>query len=106
MAKIVECIPNFSEGRRKDVVNAIAAEAKGDSRVVVLGCEMDSDHNRSVLTFAGMTRVSLKTSTSPGRRSAGRSRIVRSIRSGPTSSSRAASRGTAGRAAINARSAS
>jgi glutamate formiminotransferase/formiminotetrahydrofolate cyclodeaminase len=53
VAKIVECIPNFSEGRRKEVVNAIAAEAKGVSDVVVLGCEMDSDHNRSVLTFAG-----------------------------------------------------
>jgi glutamate formiminotransferase/formiminotetrahydrofolate cyclodeaminase len=53
MAKIVECVPNFSEGRRKDVVDAIAAEARGVEGVTVLGCEMDADHNRSVLTFAG-----------------------------------------------------
>ena len=53
MAKIVECVPNFSEGRRKNVVDAIAAEAKGVSGVAVLGCEMDGDHNRSVLTLAG-----------------------------------------------------
>ena len=53
MARLVECVPNFSEGRRKDVVDAIAAEARGTEGVTVLGCEMDADHNRSVLTFAG-----------------------------------------------------
>lgn len=53
MSKIVECVPNFSEGRRKDVVDAIAAEARAVEGVTVLGCEMDADHNRSVLTFAG-----------------------------------------------------
>ena len=53
MAKLVECVPNFSEGRRREVVDAIAAEAAGVSGVAVLGCEMDADHNRSVLTFAG-----------------------------------------------------
>jgi len=53
VAKIVECVPNFSEGRRREVVDAIAAEARGVAGVSVLGCEMDADHNRSVLTFAG-----------------------------------------------------
>jgi glutamate formiminotransferase/formiminotetrahydrofolate cyclodeaminase len=53
VAKIVECVPNFSEGRRREVVDAIVAEARGTEGVTVLGCESDADHNRSVLTFAG-----------------------------------------------------
>ncbi len=53
MSRIVECVPNFSEGRRREVVDAIAAAAAGVPGVTVLGCEMDADHNRSVLTFAG-----------------------------------------------------
>ena len=53
MAKLVECVPNFSEGRRKEVVDAIVAEARGVEGVTVLGCDMDADHNRSVLTLAG-----------------------------------------------------
>jgi glutamate formiminotransferase/formiminotetrahydrofolate cyclodeaminase len=53
VAKWVECVPNFSEGRRREVVDALAAEARGVEGVTVLGCEMDGDHNRSVLTFAG-----------------------------------------------------
>ncbi len=53
MAKIVECVPNFSEGRRREVVDSIVAEARAVEGVTVLGCESDADHNRSVLTFAG-----------------------------------------------------
>jgi len=53
VSKMVECVPNFSEGRRREVVEAIAAEARGTAGVTVLGCESDADHNRSVLTFAG-----------------------------------------------------
>jgi glutamate formiminotransferase/formiminotetrahydrofolate cyclodeaminase len=50
--KLVECVPNFSEGRRKDVIEAIVAEARSKN-VKVLDIESDADHNRSVLTFAG-----------------------------------------------------
>jgi glutamate formiminotransferase/formiminotetrahydrofolate cyclodeaminase len=50
--KLVECVPNFSEGRRKDVLEAIVAEAKARN-VKVLDMESDVDHNRSVLTFVG-----------------------------------------------------
>lgn len=50
--KLVECVPNFSEGRRKDVIEAIASEAK-TRNVKVLDMESDADHNRSVLTFVG-----------------------------------------------------
>jgi len=48
----VECVPNFSEGRRKEVIDAIVAEARA-RKVKVLDIEIDADHNRSVLTFAG-----------------------------------------------------
>jgi len=48
--KLVECVPNFSEGRRRDVIDAIVAEARN---VKVLDIESDADHNRSVLTFVG-----------------------------------------------------
>ena len=50
--KIVECIPNFSEGRDKKVVDEIAKEISL-SGVKVLDVEMDPDHNRSVVTFVG-----------------------------------------------------
>lgn len=53
MAKLIECVPNFSEGRRKDVVDQIVAEIKKTEGVVLLDKELDPDHNRSVITFAG-----------------------------------------------------
>lgn len=54
MARLIECIPNVSEGRRDDVVAAIAeAAVKAAPGVVLLDRTSDSDHNRSVLTFLG-----------------------------------------------------
>ncbi len=53
MAEIVECVPNFSEGRRKEVVEAIAQAIASVPGVRVLDQEMDADHNRSVITFVG-----------------------------------------------------
>ena len=54
MARLIECIPNVSEGRRDDVVAAIAAAAvKAAPGVVLLDRTSDADHNRSVLTFLG-----------------------------------------------------
>ena len=52
MDKIVECVPNFSEGRRVNVVDEIVAAMLGAS-VKLLDREMDADHNRSVITIAG-----------------------------------------------------
>lgn len=52
MKRIIECVPNFSEGRRTEVVSAIAEAIRGPG-VVLLDQEMDADHNRSVLTFVG-----------------------------------------------------
>lgn len=53
MPKIVECIPNFSEARRPEVVDAIVAAVQSVSEVSLLDRSSDNDHNRTVLTFAG-----------------------------------------------------
>jgi len=53
MKKIVECIPNFSEGRDRDKIELIARTIATVPRVVVLDFTLDADHNRSVITFAG-----------------------------------------------------
>ncbi len=52
MNRIVESVPNFSEGRRKEVVEEIA-NAIASAGVKILDWTMDADHNRSVITFAG-----------------------------------------------------
>ncbi|MFQ5922199.1 MAG: glutamate formimidoyltransferase [Anaerolineales bacterium] len=51
--KLVECIPNFSEGRRLEVVDAIAASIQSVDGVRVLDRHSDEDHNRTVITFIG-----------------------------------------------------
>jgi glutamate formiminotransferase/formiminotetrahydrofolate cyclodeaminase len=53
MPALVECVPNFSEGRRPEIVDAIIAAALEDSHVILLDKEMDADHNRSVVTLVG-----------------------------------------------------
>jgi glutamate formiminotransferase/formiminotetrahydrofolate cyclodeaminase len=49
--KLVECVPNFSEGRRPDVVDAIRAAIAGVESVHILDVSSDPSHNRSVITF-------------------------------------------------------
>jgi len=53
MPVVVECVPNFSEGRRKDVVDKIVFSIRSVPGIKVLDVEMDADHNRSVVTFVG-----------------------------------------------------
>jgi glutamate formiminotransferase / formiminotetrahydrofolate cyclodeaminase len=53
MKQIVECVPNFSEGRDTSKVEAIVAAMRGVPGVYVLAHESDADHNRSVATLAG-----------------------------------------------------
>jgi len=53
LQKIVECVPNFSEGRRKNVVDEIAKEIESTKDAKLLDIQMDKDHNRSVITFIG-----------------------------------------------------
>ena len=53
MQTIVECVPNFSEGRDRRTVDEIAAAIESVAGVFVLDLHMDPDHHRSVITFAG-----------------------------------------------------
>ncbi|MEO5761801.1 MAG: glutamate formimidoyltransferase [Vicinamibacteria bacterium] len=50
---LIECVPNFSEGARPDVVEAIVAKVRAQSTARVLDLQSDASHNRSVLTLAG-----------------------------------------------------
>jgi glutamate formiminotransferase len=49
---VIECIPNISEGRRQDVLEACAAAVRG-AGVQLLDVKPDAAHNRAVYTFAG-----------------------------------------------------
>jgi len=51
MQKIVECVPNFSEGRRPEVVQKIVDAIAAVDGVKILDFSSDADHNRSVVTF-------------------------------------------------------
>ena len=53
MAKLIESVPNFSEGRRLDVVDRIVASIEGVPGAHLLDRTSDASHNRSVITLAG-----------------------------------------------------
>jgi glutamate formiminotransferase/formiminotetrahydrofolate cyclodeaminase len=53
MDRIVECVPNFSEGRDRATIDAIVAAATGVSGVVLLDVDPGADTNRTVVTFVG-----------------------------------------------------
>lgn len=53
MTKIVECVPNFSEGRNIKIINAIGGAINAVSGVRLLSAEQDKDYNRTVVTFLG-----------------------------------------------------
>ena len=53
MAKIVECIPNFSEGRNQETISELVALAKSVPGVTLLDHSSDTSHNRSVFTLVG-----------------------------------------------------
>lgn len=53
MARVVECVPNFSEGRRKEVIEAIVEPFRVAPGVTLLDYAPDPDHNRTVVTVAG-----------------------------------------------------
>lgn len=53
MAKLVECIPNVSEGRRTEVIESIVGVIKEVPGVVLLDYSSDASHNRSVITMVG-----------------------------------------------------
>jgi glutamate formiminotransferase/formiminotetrahydrofolate cyclodeaminase len=53
MRKIIECVPNFSEGRRPEVINAIADAIKHTPGVTLLDVDPGKSTNRTVYTFVG-----------------------------------------------------
>lgn len=53
MSRIVECVPNFSEGRDKSVIDSIAAAISSVDGIKLLNVDMGYDTNRTVVTFAG-----------------------------------------------------
>jgi glutamate formiminotransferase/formiminotetrahydrofolate cyclodeaminase len=53
MRRLVECVPNFSEGRRPEVIDDIVSAIKSVTGISMLDQEMDADHNRAVISFVG-----------------------------------------------------
>ncbi|MBX4263048.1 glutamate formimidoyltransferase [Clostridium estertheticum] len=51
MAKLVECVPNFSEGINKQIIESIVDEVRNAENVKLLDYSSDKDHNRTVVTF-------------------------------------------------------
>ena len=57
MERLVECVPNFSEGRRVEVIERLAQAIEAVEGAVVLDLHLDADHNRSVITFVADAEV-------------------------------------------------
>jgi glutamate formiminotransferase/formiminotetrahydrofolate cyclodeaminase len=53
LERIVECVPNFSEGRRPEVIARLVEAVESVEGTAVLDTHVDADHNRSVITFVG-----------------------------------------------------
>ncbi|MCL1969750.1 MAG: glutamate formimidoyltransferase, partial [Bacteroidetes bacterium] len=53
MKKLIECVPNFSEGRNREIINQIAAEAEKIEGVKLLDIDPGASTNRTVVTFVG-----------------------------------------------------
>lgn len=53
MRQIVQCVPNISEGRNREVVESVVNAVREMPEVKVLDWSSDADHNRSVITFVG-----------------------------------------------------
>jgi glutamate formiminotransferase len=53
LERIVECVPNFSEGRRPEVIERLVEAVESVKGTAVLDRHVDPDHNRSVITFVG-----------------------------------------------------
>src|SRR6266513_1686356 len=51
--KLVECVPNISEGRRREIYEAVAAAAAAVPGVTLLNVDPGADTNRTVITFVG-----------------------------------------------------
>ncbi len=68
MRTLVECVPNFSEGRDPQKIAAIAAAIRSVPGVALLHSHIDPNHHRSVLTFAGEPEAVLEAAVRSARR--------------------------------------
>jgi glutamate formiminotransferase len=57
MERVVECVPNFSEGRDPRVIESLVEAVESVAGALVLGTHVDPDHNRSVVTFVAPPEV-------------------------------------------------
>ena len=57
MGRIVECVPNFSEGRRPEIIRQLVEAVESVDGAAVLDTHIDPDHNRSVITFVASTET-------------------------------------------------
>ncbi|MGB2958900.1 MAG: glutamate formimidoyltransferase [Bacteroidota bacterium] len=71
MEKIVECVPNFSEGRDTDVIDTIAGAVRSVPGAHLLSAEPDKDYNRTVVTFIGSPEVVVEAAFQATRTAAG-----------------------------------
>lgn len=53
MAKIIQCVPNISEGRRTEVIEAVVDQVRSTPGVTLVDYSSDTSHNRTVITFLG-----------------------------------------------------
>ena len=53
MARLLQCVPNFSNGRDKELIEKIVDEVRKEENVKLLDYSSDKDHNRTVVTFIG-----------------------------------------------------
>jgi glutamate formiminotransferase len=70
MQPLVECVPNFSEGRRQDVIDAIVGAIAAAPGAQVFDVQTDGDHNRTVVTFVGEPEAVLEGAFQGARRAA------------------------------------
>jgi len=65
---LVECVPNFSEGRRPQTIRSIGEAIAGVESACVLDTHVDPDHNRSVITFVAEPERAVRAAVNAVRR--------------------------------------
>jgi glutamate formiminotransferase len=68
MTPLVECVPNFSEGRKSETVRSIVESIAAVDSACVLDTHIDPDHNRSVITFVAHPKKIVKAAVNAVRR--------------------------------------
>src|SRR5438094_7786159 len=60
MQKLIECVPNFSQGRDLDIIRQITAEIESADGVSLLDVDPDASTNRTVVTFVGSPKAAVE----------------------------------------------